>query len=381
MTRRPARTMEKTFESEINARATALRPATIYWYQRSSGLFLDYLSTSHPQVTKLCQLRRDPHILGWLRHLYERQPRLANRTRTGLIIAVRRLLNDLAAGGPGAPPDDLFSRGDCPPHDKYLPRPLSPEDDEKLMEQLRRQKTMRAYTLRLLRGTGMRIGECLNLAVDSLREVGPGYWAIRVPLGKLHTERWVPVDRETCDVFHCLQSLRNPPAREASQPFSQHLLLQKNGKPPSYRSIKVALAKIAQRAGCSICPTPHQLRHTYATSMLRAGASLPVLKELLGHRGIEMTLRYVQVSQVDLQREYRKAVEKMKETNTIPSLPSTDAEALAPTLQHLLDELLHRMEMLRRHFDNEEATRTLRRIAYRLYKIKEELKSLHSPAK
>lgn len=381
MTRRPARAMEKIFESEISARATALRPATIYWYRRSIGLFLNYLSTSYPQVTKLCQLRPDPHILGWLCHLYERQPRLTNRTRTGLIIAVRRLLNDLATRGPGAPPDDLFSWGDCPPHDEYLPRPLSPEDDEKLMEQLRRHKTMRAYALRLLRGTGIRIGECLNLTVDSLREIGPGYWAIRVPLGKLHTERWVPVDRETCGVFHCLQSLRNPPARGASQAFSQHLLLQQNGKPPSYRSMNVTLAKMARQAGCSICPTPHQLRHTYATSMLRAGASLPVLKELLGHRGIEMTLRYVEVSQVDLQREYLEAVEKMKQTITIPSLPIMDAQALAPAWQQVLDELLHRMEMLRRHLDDEQATRTLRRLSYRLYKIREELKSLHSPAK
>jgi site-specific recombinase XerD len=37
--------------------------------------------------------------------------------------------------------------------------------------------------------------------------------------------------------------------------------------------------------------------------MLRGGASLPAVKTLLGHTRIEMTLRYVQVSQVDLERE------------------------------------------------------------------------------
>lgn len=94
-----------------------------------------------------------------------------------------------------------------------------------------------------------------------------------------------------------------------------------------------------------------------------------------------MTLRYVEVSQVDLQREYLEAVEKMKQTITIPSLPIMDAQALAPAWQQVLDELLHRMEMLRRHLDDEQATRTLRRLSYRLYKIREELKSLHSPAK
>jgi site-specific recombinase XerD len=373
--------MEEIIESQISGRATVLRPATVYWYRRSIRLFLNYLHTAHPEVTRFSQLRRDPHIIGYMRSLYERQPRLANPTRMGLIIAVRRLLNDLVAGGRGEPRDDLFNRGDCPPHDKYLPRPLSPEDDEKLMEQLRRQKTMRCYALRLLRGTGIRIGECLNLAADSLREVGPGYWAIRVPLGKLHTERWVPIDQETREVFRLLQSLRSQPARAASETVSQHLLLQKNGKPPSYRSMHNTLAKMARQAGCSICPTPHQLRHTYATAMLRAGASLPVVKNLLGHRGIEMTLRYVQVSQVDLQREYHKAIQRMREAHAIPSLPAAPVQPGTSGLREILDELIHRMEMLRRHLDDERAERTLQRLAYRLHKIREKLKSFDHPAK
>ncbi len=374
--------MEEIFELQIGERATVLRPATILWYRKSMRLFLSYLHTAHPEVTRLSQLRRDPHILGWLRNLYERQPRLANQTRMERIIALRRLLNDLAAGGGrGAARDDLFARGDCPPHDMYLPRPLSPEDDGKLMEHLRHQKTRLCYALRLLRGTGMRIGECLNLAVDSLREVGPGYWAIRVPLGKLHTERWVPIDQETREVYRCLQSLRGQPAAAASEAASQLLLLQKNGKPPSYTSMRDTLISMARQAGCSVRPFPHQLRHTYATAMLRAGATLPVVKELLGHRGIEMTLRYVQVSQVDLQREYHKAMHRMQEAHAIPSLPAAPAKAGMPGLREVLEELLHRMEMLRRHMEDERAERTLRRLAYRLFKIREELKNLDRPAK
>ena len=62
--------------------------------------------------------------------------------------------------------------------------------------------------LLLLRATGMRIGECLQLTADSLRELGQNQWAIRVPLGKLHTERWVPVDDDTRRNFHAIQSLR-----------------------------------------------------------------------------------------------------------------------------------------------------------------------------
>jgi len=46
----------------------------------------------------------------------------------------------------------------------------------------------------LIRHTGMRIGECADLSFDGLRAIGPNQWAVHVPLGKLKTERMVPVD-------------------------------------------------------------------------------------------------------------------------------------------------------------------------------------------
>jgi len=91
MTRPPARTLEEIFESQIRPRATVLKPRTVYRYRLSIRSFLAYLRTAHPKVTRLSQLRRDPHILGWLRSLYERQPRLANKSRSeGVSLVARR---------------------------------------------------------------------------------------------------------------------------------------------------------------------------------------------------------------------------------------------------------------------------------------------------
>jgi hypothetical protein len=81
--------MEEIFELQIAERATVLRPGTVLWYRQSIRLFLNYLHTTHPEVTRLSQLRRDPHILGWLRNLYERQPRLANHRVRSLFNAAR----------------------------------------------------------------------------------------------------------------------------------------------------------------------------------------------------------------------------------------------------------------------------------------------------
>jgi len=63
--------------------------------------------------------------------------------------------------------------------------------------------------LLLLRHTGMRIGECIDLSCDCLRASGPDQWAIHVPLGKLKTERMVPVDGLVCRLVQRLRFLRS----------------------------------------------------------------------------------------------------------------------------------------------------------------------------
>ena len=79
--------------------------------------------------------------------------------------------------------------------DKCLPRPLSPEDDAHVDQRLRVIGDLPAAALLLTRATGLRIGECIDLTVDSLEHIAGDDWALHVPVGKLHSERCVPVDR------------------------------------------------------------------------------------------------------------------------------------------------------------------------------------------
>src|SRR6516164_4032163 len=76
-----------------------------------------------------------------------------------------------------------------------------------------------------------------------------------------------------------------------------------------FQMLRLALADFAKRAGCTDTSriTPHRLRHTWASDMLRCGISLPALKELMGHKDIRMTLRYLKITQPDLQREFYRA--------------------------------------------------------------------------
>jgi site-specific recombinase XerD len=367
MTKRPPASLRQTLEAQIDNLATVLRPSSVRQYRDRAQRFLSYFEATYPEVHTVSQLHRHPHILGWLRSLCERQPPLANKTRIDTIISVRRLLNDLASIDNRPPRESLLQSGDLPQLERYLPKPLSPEDDQLLQQQLRKSGTLRSNGLLLMRATGMRVGECLNLTVDSLRELGRRQWAIRVPLGKLHTERWVPADDDTCNTFRKTLSLR-----PLVTPASPWLLLQKNGHPPSYESMRRELIAAALKAGCSCRPGTHRLRHTFATTMLRAGASLLVVKELLGHRSIEMTLRYVEVSQVDLQREYHLAREKMAGLHEIPKLCKTEPKDI-PSLHQYLRLAKHFMEMYRRGLPDKKTSAKLSRLINRLAKVVTEL--------
>jgi integrase len=169
-------------------------------------------------------------------------------------------------------------------------------------------------------------------------QVGPEQWALHVPLGKLHTERLVPLDSEGLRLIERILELRAlaSPARLAkSEGF---LLPRVGGRFALFQTLREAMADFAKRAGCvdSSPLSPHRLRHTWATEMLLCGMTLPALMQLMGHKDIRMTLRYLKVTQPDLQREFHKARQNTAEAYSIPSLAVPAATADIPGVRHAL---------------------------------------------
>jgi site-specific recombinase XerD len=362
----PSPLLPRVLEAQIQ-NLTGLRPNTILNYRRVVNNFLRYIRAHYPDVHSPTQLRRDPHLLGWFRHLSEH---LRNGTRLQYLSCFRRLLNDLAYSGQCSMPEGLIRPEDLPRPDVYLPKPLSPQDDRLLDQQLRAQDNLRSNTLLLLRATGMRISECLHLTPDCLRHLGQQQWALHVPLGKLHNERWVPVDDDIRQIHARLLALRKLSAA-ADSPF---LVPQPSSHHAAADALRRALKVAARRAGCSISPTPHQLRHSYATDLLRLGVSLMALKELLGHKDIRMTLRYTQIVQSDLQQQYHRARQNMANRHTIPPLPhpsATPTEGLTslPALVNSLAATRHLLSMYRRQLHSPAISRKLARLANRLAKV------------
>ena len=360
------------FAHAVESLCTALTASSKRNYDIVVRSFLVYLGTKHPKITRLEQLRRDPHILGWMAHLRAQNPPLATTTCIGRLFALRTIFHELARTNYSDELAHLLLREDIPRSPHTLPRPLTAEQDQLLQQEFMRRNDLGGNVFLLLRSTGMRIGECVDLSYDCLRSTGPSQWAIHVPLGKLKTERMVPINAFGRDLVHRLRFFRSldplpPDGRLLARPGSKIAILVQ---------LRDYLHQVCHSLGLPTAIVPHQFRHTYATEMLRSGVSFPVLMKLLGHVDPGMTMRYVDVALTDLEREFQLARSKPRH---LPPQPKTSAIPVRADLDGLIDcfqASQHALEMFRRSFPNGDKRNRLDKLANRLTKILAELRKL-----
>src|SRR4029077_19401668 len=121
-----------------------------------------------------------------------------------------------------------------------------------------------------------------------------------------------------------LRAQASPARLRKSEGF---LLPRVGGRFALFQTLRTALADFAKRAGCADTSpiSPHRLRHTWASDMLRRGISLLALKEMMGHKDIRMTLRYLKVTQPDLQRDFSRPRHNLAQLYSVPSLSISTA--------------------------------------------------------
>jgi integrase len=129
-------------------------------------------------VKSLEQLRRDPHLLGWMSHLRSKTPPLATSTYILRLIILRPVLDELAWTQQLPQLAHMIRREDIPRQPQRLARPLTSEQDRLLQEEFIKRNDVEGNVFLLIRYTGMRIGECVDLSFDCLSSAGPGQWAI-----------------------------------------------------------------------------------------------------------------------------------------------------------------------------------------------------------
>jgi hypothetical protein len=153
--RRPAlqHPLADLFERAVTSLGAPLHPDTIRHYRGTVRKFLSFLGSEHPKLRCLDQLRRDPHILGWLAHLRAQTPRLAIGSCINLLIHLRDVLSELAWAEHNPNLDHLLRPEDVPRLPHRLPRSLTAQQDQKLQQELLRLNDLGANAFLLIRHT------------------------------------------------------------------------------------------------------------------------------------------------------------------------------------------------------------------------------------
>jgi integrase len=337
--------------------STVLRPATVKARTKAIRVFVDWLATHHPQVSRLDQLERAAHVEPFLAWARTRPWRGANgRGRTVSltlfhhdVVDLRVFFEDIATWGWASQPRRrLLFLTDLPRLPEPMPRALPPELDRALMAEVARLPDTFARTgLLLLRATGMRVGELLDLELDCLVDFGAhGTW-LRVPVGKLATERMVPLDSDAVGVLDAWMARRGQ-LRAVPHPRDGHLadfvFVERGRRPTKWRLARgldqaAQAAGLLRRDGSPLHITPHQLRHTYGTSLINGGISLPALMALMGHVTPEMTLRYAKLASPTVRAAYETAMSRVQLRQPLPLL--VGGRALVPDrVEWLRSEML-----------------------------------------
>jgi|TARA_B110000263_G_scaffold68886_1_gene59872 integrase/recombinase XerD len=187
---------------------------------------------------------------------------------------------------------------------KSLPRPLLAKEIDDLLSSARNNDKIEggrdAAMLSLMYWTGLRVSELISLNLDNiyLSETEP---YLRCT-GKGDRERIIPIPDEA--VILLQKYLRE----------SRHLFVRNNqevgvfvnrrGERLTRQGFWLILKAYAKSAKIKTNITPHTLRHSYATHLLRGGASIRAVQELLGHANISTTQIYTQLANQDLKDVY-----------------------------------------------------------------------------
>jgi len=300
-------------------RATCV-PKTVSSLATRLAHFGQFLATQDPELVALSAMDRRRHIEPYLTALTETKSlttgtpiTVADRARR--VHAVSHFFTEIAEWGwEEAPSRRLLFTSDIPRLPRPLPRYLPPDQDRRLGEALAASPNrLAADALLLARSSGLRIGELLDLELDCVHEVpGQGAW-LKVPLGKLDTERMVPLDEEAVDLVDRITATRSPgrPIIHPRTGRAADFLFTHHGRRLAQGAVRAELTRSGEAAGIGHI-TPHALRHTYATALVNAGVSLQSLMALLGHVSAEMSLRYGRLFDATVRTEYERALNLAK---------------------------------------------------------------------
>jgi integrase/recombinase XerD len=234
-------------------------------------------------------------VVDFLAHL--RKAGRAETTIARRFACLRSFHRFLAAEGMTT--DNPTEMLDSPRRWRTLPRVLRVEQVQKLLETVptatelhRRDKAL----FELLYATGARVSEITGARIGDWQE---DLTLLRVR-GKGNKERLIPVGRAAREAMAVHFADRGEPAR------ADPLIASVRGHALTRDRVFRLLKEYAAKAGIDPAPSPHDLRHAFATHLVEGEADIRAVQELLGHASVATTQLYTHVEQERLLSIHRK---------------------------------------------------------------------------
>ena len=289
----------------LHGRTRNFRPRTIDSYRAECTRFLDWLESRH-RVVMPDQLRRS-NLDAWLRHLStHRTPDglpLTIKTVAMRIAVLRTFLKYLAVRAYilGTLPDVLLA----PKVPQTLPLSVLTHAQVKKLLTSVRTDTPRGVRdraiLELLYSSGLRSCEITGLNVGDVDL----HAATAKVTGKGGKERVVPIGRSALRwVETYIRAVR--PFVTRTDPNEQALFIGREGTRLLYAGLRFMVHAYADRLGFDLNVTPHTFRRSCTTELIRGGANMYHVKELLGHESLDMLKPYTRLTIQDLKKTHEK---------------------------------------------------------------------------
>ena len=166
-----------------------------------------------PRGSRLADVERR-HIEGYKAYLPTRPgkngvPPLSEQTIRIKLGTLRTFFERTSEWGyDDAPTRVLIFNGDLPTPDDPLPKFLSDVDAAKLMRAAAQAHPTRRLVIEMLARTGLRVGELCALPRDAVVHMSGRHW-LRVPVGKLHNDRYVPLHPQLVELLNAHQATRD----------------------------------------------------------------------------------------------------------------------------------------------------------------------------
>ena len=183
---------------------------------------------------------------------------------------------------------------------KSLPNTLTEDEVFKLLdiELIDNFSYRNKAMIELLYATGLRVSELINLKLqdvdfsqDIIRTFGKGSKERIIPIGDYAKEY---LEKYIYEYRSCMLKKEN----------SEYIFLNNHGKQMTRQGFFKIIKKIAKEKGINKELSPHTLRHSFASHLLKYGADLRTIQELLGHSDISTTQIYTHITNEELKQNY-----------------------------------------------------------------------------